>query len=684
MLAKLLTRAMYSLLFAVVFAIAIPGGWAAVGSRAQSIQADKGPVSTGHPNQANSPQALDSQSARRDRNPDDPMFKTERPLPSGQVPGDLSADNWTNIYPWTNVVSAVSATEVWAGGEYGYLARFTNGTWTDIDPLPLRGGNLGDLNMLSSDSGWAIVDERPFYYDGSDWVERSNGLTDFHLLRLSAISANDVWGVGYSGVNDDLLMHWDGTSWIVVPLSDTTFCTSCDVSFLNSTEGWAVFGADVYHYLNGTWMPVTTPPNYVSLEYAMALPGELWTTAFDFILRYDVASATWTSWPMPLGTRLSDIYMASSNQGWVVSLQSILAWDGTNWTTDYQGDSLWGISGVGDQVWAVGGGGTILHRVSSTLWEKQRGGPTSNHINALVMTDTDNGWAVARATVGYDKILLRYTAGAWQVYTTTLATNTLNDIQMLSPDEGYAVGNSLIAKWDGSDWTSMPISGPATMFYGVHMLSGQEGWAVGSSGRIFHLAGGQWTQQPTPPAPRDLRTVHMDLSEHGWAGGGYFGIGVFFEYTGGIWVDRLSTLPDTELYIRDLFFNPGGTEGWAVGWNLGLDTAAILHYLDGNWSSEGGIGQAGYTSLAPEALGELWAVSCGAEHRVGTTWQQVTLPNRWCLYDVSLTPGRGDGQSARSVLSSDTLPSRQASVTTTCLRIIPSTAISNAWLHGES
>jgi hypothetical protein len=646
MLARLLTRAMYSLLFAVVFAIAIPGGWAAVGSRAQSIQAGKGPVSTGHPNQANPLQALDSQPARRDRDPDDPMFKTERPLPSAQLPEDLSANNWTNVYPWTNVVSAVSATEVWVGGDYGHLARFTNGIWTAVDPLSLRGGYLYDLNMLSSTSGWTILEEKPFYYDGSAWVEKSNGLTDFHMHRLSAVSANNVWAVGYSGVNNDTLMHWDGTTWAAVPIPETTGCWLCDVSFLNSAEGWAALGNNVYHYLNGTWMPVATTPDNADIEYAMALPGELWATAFNVILRYDVASATWTSWPLPASTELNGIHMASSTQGWAASTQSIFGWDGTNWTTEYQGDVLWDISGVGDQVWAVGGGGTILHRVSSTLWEKQRGGPTSNHINAVVMTDTDNGWAVARATVGYDRILLRYTAGAWGVYTSTLATNTLNDIQMLSPNDGYAVGNGVIARWDGVSWTPMPISGPMTMFFGVHMLSSQEGWAVGTAtssggtGRIFHLAGGQWTEQFSLTA-RFLRTVHMDSSEHGWAAGGYFGDGLLLEYTGGTWIDRTNTLPTPDLYIRDLLFNPGGAEGWAVGWTVDNDTQAILHYLDGNWSSEGSLGQSGYTSLAREALGELWAVSCNAEHRVGATWQPVTLPNQWCLYGVSLTPGRG-------------------------------------------
>jgi hypothetical protein len=642
MLTKLLIKVTYSLLFAVAVALALLGTWGVVTSEAQSISLDKRQSVTGPRDQGIPPQVRYGQSSRRDQDPDDPMYKRGRVTSdqTGEVPESLSANNWTNLYPWTNVVSAVSATEVWAGGEYGHIARFTNGTWTDVDPLSLRGGHLADLNMLSSNSGWTILGEKPFYYDGSDWVERSNGLSDFFLQRLSAISANDVWAVGYSGVTLDLLFHWDGTTWAAVTLPGEPSCYPCDISFLNSTEGWAVFGADVYHYLNGTWTHVATAPDNAVLQYAMALPGELWATDFGMILRFDVASSVWASWRMPPGTQLYNIYMASPNQGWVVSAQSIFGWDGTNWTTEYQGDRLWDISGAGDQVWAVGGGGTILHRVSSTFWEKQRGGPTSDHINALEMTDTDNGWAVARATIGYDRIILRYTAGAWQVYTTTLATNSLNDIQMLSPSEGYAVGNNMIARWDGASWT--PMATPAATLYGLQMLSGQDGWAVGRSGVILHYTNGQWTQEASPTT-RDLRVVRMDSADHGWAAGSHFSSSsMLLEFINGSWVDRSSTLPTNDLYIRDLFFYPGGDEGWAVGWTLDNEAPAILHYVEGTWSfEEYSIGQAGYTRLAPEALGELWAVGCDANHRIGALWHPVEIPTQWCLYDVALTPGRG-------------------------------------------
>ena len=47
------------------------------------------------------------------------------------------------------------------------------------------------------------------------------------LRGVAAVSANDIWAVGYSsdpstGASHTLTEHWDGTAWSVVPSPDTT------------------------------------------------------------------------------------------------------------------------------------------------------------------------------------------------------------------------------------------------------------------------------------------------------------------------------------------------------------------------------------------------------------------------------------------------------------------------------
>src|SRR2546426_1050227 len=60
---------------------------------------------------------------------------------------DLTDNNWTNLFPRLDSVSALSNTDAWAVGEYGHLLHYTGGSWTDIDPPNLRGYKFYDLKM---------------------------------------------------------------------------------------------------------------------------------------------------------------------------------------------------------------------------------------------------------------------------------------------------------------------------------------------------------------------------------------------------------------------------------------------------------------------------------------------------------------------------------------------------------
>jgi len=119
--------------------------------------------------------------------------------------------------------------------------------------------------------------------------------SDFNALyAVAAVSANDVWAVGYQNQNrqgqngQGLIMHWDGTSWSEVesPIagyatillgvtanssSDVTavgYIQTADVQFLPVTEHW-----------DGTsWRVLRTPnPGQVAQLYAAgAANGITW------------------------------------------------------------------------------------------------------------------------------------------------------------------------------------------------------------------------------------------------------------------------------------------------------------------------------------------------------------------------------------------------------------------------
>src|SRR5207253_8926677 len=66
---------------------------------------------------------------------------------------------------------------------------------------------------------------------------------DNYLYRVAAISANDVWAVGYyvsGGQQQPLMQHWDGTTWTTVPGPATNNGAFYSVSALSLTDVWAV------------------------------------------------------------------------------------------------------------------------------------------------------------------------------------------------------------------------------------------------------------------------------------------------------------------------------------------------------------------------------------------------------------------------------------------------------------
>ena len=108
-------------------------------------------------------------------------------------------------------VAAVSATDVWAVGNY-----FNPG-----------GNNL------------ALIE----HWDGTSWSVVSNSSpAESQLLGVTAVSATDVWAVGDYGLGTGgtLIEHWDGTSWSVVASPSPTGSELYGVAAVSATDVWAV------------------------------------------------------------------------------------------------------------------------------------------------------------------------------------------------------------------------------------------------------------------------------------------------------------------------------------------------------------------------------------------------------------------------------------------------------------
>jgi hypothetical protein len=144
-------------------------------------------------------------------------------------------------------IAAVSATDIWAVGNG--IEHWNGSTWTLV-PSPAADSSV---TAVAPDDIWAA---------GGDTIERWNGATwsivpspssgdQFTTLRgITALSAADIWAVGYAGhtvphdgyLEHPFVEHWNGSSWSVTPTPVTGSPDSqlLAVTAVSSRTIWAV------------------------------------------------------------------------------------------------------------------------------------------------------------------------------------------------------------------------------------------------------------------------------------------------------------------------------------------------------------------------------------------------------------------------------------------------------------
>lgn len=149
----------------------------------------------------------------------------------------------TTTYNYLYAITGTSASDVWAvGTAAGTLVEHWNGTAWSIIPSPNAAGTTQDT-----------------------------------LTAVTAFSSTDAWAVGYaydgSGNQVTLTLHWDGSSWSVVPSPNTSAPTNVirGVSGSGPDDVWAVGAWDYYptaykhgpliEHWNGSSWTITPSPN---------------------------------------------------------------------------------------------------------------------------------------------------------------------------------------------------------------------------------------------------------------------------------------------------------------------------------------------------------------------------------------------------------------------------------------
>ncbi len=326
--------------------------------------------------------------------------------------------------------------------------------WRIAASPDLRGCGLGDVARVPGHSGlWAVggcytatplIEHRS---SGEPWAvvpaPAQEGSTDSELVRIAAISRDDVWAVGWMRVGSrpsiyaTLVEHWDGTSW--------------------------------------TQVPSPSPGNRLNIlsSIVAASPNQLWAVGF-------------------------------SQDAGMPSVPLVLHWTGSGWRrvdvpTTRRAAFLSGVSlvpGTTNRLWAFGGYQTarrsrhhplVLHRGAHGWVLSKPPCHVGNVFNDGIVVRShgrDTVWAV-----GKDGLIERTTGSGWHIVATPDPDASFGTLARIpGTSHLWAVGGrgndaNMTERWNGREWFEIAAPG-GNGVDGVVALSRRDVWAVGGYGGI--------------------------------------------------------------------------------------------------------------------------------------------------------------------------------------------------------
>ena len=358
------------------------------------------------------------------------------------------------------------------------------------------------------------------------------------LFGVAATSSSNAWAAGVSDTSTSvqtLIEHWNGTAWCTVATPDPGGSSEENqlqgVAAVSSSSAWAVgsYGTStrsqtlIVHW-NGTAWSQQSSPNPAGFSSGSQLsgvaatsPSNAWavgasshsfTDSRTLIAHWDGIAWTQVPSPNPGGAGSSSqnvlysVTATSSSNAWAVGLYSngtgskalVLHWNGTAWTqqASLNQAELFSVAATSPaNAWTAGslGGGpafkTLIEHWNGTAWSQQAspnpaGFAFGSQLSGVAATSSSSAWVVGES------------------------------VKDVAPD----VSQTLIARWNGTDWAQVSSpnpggtgSGSANFLFSVTATSSSNAWAVGAYATsptandhtlVAHWNGTAWKQQPSP------------------------------------------------------------------------------------------------------------------------------------------------------------------------------------------
>lgn len=261
-------------------------------------------------------------------------------------------------------------------------------------------------------------------------------------------------------------------------------------------------------------------------------------------------------------------------------------------------------------------------------------------IQALTPISSTRVWAV-----GENGTILTRKDNEWMSIPSPVET-TLFSTAFALPDDGWAVGDEAILRWDGNTWTK--VLSPTSVLRSIDVVSGDDAWAVGDRGTILHWNGVEWATaiSSTATVTMHLMSVDMVSTIDGWAAGGAdvepdFDIyaPVILRWNGSDWSEVDVTVQAYSLILRSVDM-VSETDGWIVGGGLWANSSTILRWDGTSWKEipHSASSILGSVSMASEDEGWIGTLD-GVLYWDGSAWTQKSIPDSYSSHFEIWSPG---------------------------------------------
>lgn len=342
----------------------------------------------------------------------------------------------------TPAVGGTGPNDMWLAEE-GMFFHFDGTAWTYVPGS--SNVAINEISMRSPTDGWAVGESGArLHWDGTAWSVPSgepHGNSNFF-----ALSATDAWMSTFKG-----LLHWDGTTWTSAP-GVTGFFN--DVWASSPSDVWAV-GLDVKHFDGTAWSVVTLPQTSGLGQggwYTVGGtgPSDIWVGGSTG--NYGAKLAHWngTAWaPVSVGVdgRIQDILAFAPNNVWLATDKGLVHWDGNIWSLagPLNTGALFRVFGSGpNDLWTVGQ--SVYHYNGNTWSEAIHGASSLESFKAGFARAPNDVWVGGGGVLG---------------------------------------GNSKLAHWDGTRWTTHLNASPGLLL--ALGATGSTIWAGDSSGGVLRF-----------------------------------------------------------------------------------------------------------------------------------------------------------------------------------------------------